>query len=38
MINWEDKVEMDKTWATYKSYFKELYAKQKKYNKETGEI
>ena len=33
MIKWEEKGDTEKTWATCKSYFKYLFAKQKIYNK-----
>ena len=35
MINWEDKVGVEKMWKTCKSYLKEIYAKKKRYNKAT---
>ena len=36
MIGWYGKADAEKTWTTYKYYFKELYANQKRYNKATG--
>ena len=38
MIKWEDKAGTDKTQTTCKSYFKELYAKHKTYNKVAGGV
>ena len=36
IIKWDDKADMEKMWATCKSYFKELYMENKRYNKATG--
>ena len=33
MIYWKVKLDADKMWTTCKSYFKELYANQKRYHK-----
>ena len=33
IINWDDKTETDKTWASWKANFKDLYAKKKSHNK-----
>ena len=38
MTDWEGKSGTDKTWATCKSYFKELYVNHKRYNKATGKL
>ena len=36
MIDWEGKLDTNKTWANLKTYFKYIYAKQKRYKKVLG--
>ena len=38
MIDCEEKSDTENTWETCKSYFKEIYTKQKRHNKATGKI
>ena len=36
MIDWEEKLDTDKIWANWKTYFKNIYVIQKRHNKGTG--
>ena len=37
MIYWTDKANAENIWTMCKSYFKDFYVKQKRYNKEMGD-
>ena len=38
MIDWEEETDAENMWTSCKAYFKEIYAKQKRYNKATGKF
>ena len=36
MVKWEETADTNKTWENWKNYFRYIYAKKKRYKKETG--